>query len=97
VICGTVAANKISNDVYELTKMAVTENYRGKGIGRMLAEEAIRRIKNLGAKKIYLETSRELENALALYIKLGFKEIEYDTGNQTRYERPTIKMEIVLK
>jgi serine phosphatase RsbU (regulator of sigma subunit)/N-acetylglutamate synthase-like GNAT family acetyltransferase len=96
VICGTVAANKISNDVYELTKMAVTENYRGKGIGRMLAEESIRRIKNLGAKNIILETSRELETAYALYLKLGFKETEYDAGNQTRYQRPTIKMELVL-
>lgn len=97
VICGTVAANKVNGGVYELTKMAVTENYQGKGIGKKLAIETINRIKKLGAKKIYLETSRELENAVALYHKLGFKETEYGAGSQTRYERPTIKMELALK
>jgi serine phosphatase RsbU (regulator of sigma subunit)/ribosomal protein S18 acetylase RimI-like enzyme len=97
VICGTVAANKLGGDVFEITKMAVTENYQGKGIGRILAEETIERIKILGAKNIILETSRELETAYALYLKLGFKEINYDSENKTHYERPTIKMELVLK
>jgi serine phosphatase RsbU (regulator of sigma subunit)/GNAT superfamily N-acetyltransferase len=97
VICGTVAANKLGGDVYEISKMAVTENYRGKGIGKKLAVETIERIKKLGAKKIVLETNRKLETAYALYLKLGFREIDYDSENKTRYERPTIKMELTLK
>ncbi|MCI0473651.1 MAG: GNAT family N-acetyltransferase, partial [Ignavibacteria bacterium] len=97
VICGTVAANKHSSEVYEITKMAVTEDFRGKGIGKKLSEETIKKIKKLGAKKIVLETSRKLETAYALYLKLGFIETEYENGSETRYERPTLKMELTLK
>src|SRR5690242_4926797 len=40
-IVGTVALKYLSDGAYELTKMAVNENFRGKKIGRALAEAAI--------------------------------------------------------
>ena len=95
-ICGTVAVKRNSDSEYEMTKMAVSEEYQGKKIGKKLAKEAIKKAKSLGAAKIVLETSLRLEKAVKLYRKLGFEEVNYDTNTKTRYERPTIKMELKL-
>jgi len=96
-ICGTVAVKRNSDSEYEMTKMAVSEEYQGKKIGKKLAKEAIKKAKSLGAAKIVLETSLRLEKAVKLYRKLGFTEVDYDTNTKTRYERPTIKMELKFK
>jgi ribosomal protein S18 acetylase RimI-like enzyme len=93
VVCGTVAMIKINNDVFEMAKMAVLENFRGKKIGEKLALEAIERAKNTGAKKIILDTNRSLEAAINLYNKLGFTKCKDVTG-ENRYERETFRMEL---
>jgi len=54
LIVGTVALKLVSASVYELTKMAVDENFQGKKIGRALAEAAIARVKKSGGKKMVL-------------------------------------------
>ncbi|MFA5012740.1 MAG: GNAT family N-acetyltransferase [Ignavibacteria bacterium] len=95
-ICGTVAVKRINDAEYEMTKMAVSEEYQGKEIGKKLAKEAIKKAVSLGAVKIVLETSLKLEKAVKLYKKLGFEEVNYDANTKTRYERPTIKMELNL-
>jgi serine phosphatase RsbU (regulator of sigma subunit)/ribosomal protein S18 acetylase RimI-like enzyme len=92
-ICGTTAMNKISDEVFELSKMAVSENYQGRQIGKKIALEAIERAKSLGAKKIVLETNNMLNKAVNLYKKLGFTEVKYETDDKSLYERPTFKME----
>jgi N-acetylglutamate synthase-like GNAT family acetyltransferase len=91
-IVGTVALKFLSKDVYELTKMAVNENFQGKKIGRALAEAAIARARNSGAQKIILYSNTMLEPAIALYSKLGFQEIPVDGP----YKRTNIKMELVI-
>lgn len=72
--------------------MAVNENFRGKKIGRALAEAAIERARNSGARKIILYSNTLLEPAIALYTKLGFHEIPVDGP----YKRTNIKMELEL-
>ena len=91
-IVGTVALKYLSNNVYELTKMAVNESFQGKKIGRALAEAAIERARNSGARKIILYSNTLLEPAVALYTKLGFQEVRVDGP----YKRTNIKMELVL-
>lgn len=95
-VCGTVAVKRNSDVEFEMTKMAVAEKYQGIKIGKKLAKEAIRKAISLGATKIVLETSLKLENAVKLYKKLGFTEVNYETNTKTHYERPTIKMELKL-
>lgn len=53
--------------------IAVHPNYRGIGIGKRLLIENIKRLKDLGAKKIILEVKIDNFQALRLYQKLGFK------------------------
>jgi ribosomal protein S18 acetylase RimI-like enzyme len=46
---------------------------RGKGIGRALTEECIRRARRDGASVIALHTSPKMEVALAMYLRMGFR------------------------
>jgi DNA-binding MarR family transcriptional regulator/N-acetylglutamate synthase-like GNAT family acetyltransferase len=86
---GTCALIKMDNDMYELAKMAVSPKAKGKGIGFILGNASIAKAKELGAKKIYLESNTILKPAISLYHKLGFKKV---TGIPSPYERCNIQM-----
>lgn len=90
---GTCALIKIGDDVFELSKMAVTDMVKGKGIGYLLGVAAIDSARTAGAKRIYLESNTLLTPALSLYQKLGFKKI---AGKPSPYERSNIHMELLL-
>ena len=94
-ICGTCAIKRISKEIYELSKMAVGENFQGKQIGKKLALTAIGFAYEKGANKIVLETSPKLTAAINLYKKLGF-EILADSEKRN-YKRTLFKMELNLK
>lgn len=91
-IAGTVALKKVQPDVYEFTKMAVAEKFRGRKIGLALADAAIAKARGLGASKIILYSSSKLKPAIALYEKLGFIHVPVDGP----YKRSDVKMELNL-
>jgi GNAT superfamily N-acetyltransferase len=91
-MAGTVALKFVEPGVYEFTKMAVEEKFRGKKIGLALANAAIEKARHLGAVKIILYSNTLLEPAIALYRKIGFTEIPVDGP----YKRSNIKMELKL-
>lgn len=90
---GTSALKPMGNDAYELCKMGVSESARGLGIGLLIGEAAIIKARELGAKRVYLETNSSLTPALTLYAKLGFTRIENFTSP---YIRADVAMEIWL-
>jgi DNA-binding MarR family transcriptional regulator/predicted GNAT family acetyltransferase len=90
---GTCALIKIGNDTFELSKMAVSPEAKGKGIGWLLGNAAIEKAKKTGAKRLYLESNTILKPAINLYYKLGFKRIP---GTPSPYERSNISMEILF-
>lgn len=92
-IVGTASLLK-EHDIYELAKMAVTEDYKGKGIGNLLMEHCIAEAKKLGTKKLMLISNRSLTPALTMYEKYGFKEVPIE--EEMPYERGNIKMELVF-
>lgn len=78
---------------YELAKLAVDTSILRKGIGRKLCDAAIQKAKALGAKTLFLESNTRLKPAIALYHKLGFKELpEYHPA----YARGDIQMELSI-
>lgn len=91
---GVVGLRKIDNDVYEMIKMAVSEQYQGRGIGHILGVAIIEEAARLGARKVILYSNRSLKPALSLYHKLGFVEIPMEPDND--YLRSDIKMELLL-
>lgn len=91
-IAGTVGLKLSEPGVYEFTKMAVAEKFRGMKVGLALANAAIEKAKHLNAQKIILYSNTKQVPAIALYYKLGFVEVI----NDGLYERGNIKMELVL-
>ena len=91
-IVGTVALKYVEPGVYEFTKMAVDERFRGQKVGLALAETAIEKARSLGANRIILYSNTKLVPAISLYRKLGFVEIPVDGT----YQRSDIKMQLNL-
>lgn len=60
---------------YELAKLAVDAQIQGKGVGRRLCETVIDKARELGGKTLFLEGNTILVPSIALYRKLGFKEL----------------------
>ena len=79
---------------YELAKLAVGPKVQGKGIGVLLCEAVVNKAKELGGKRIFIESNTRLKPAIHIYHKLGFKELpEY----HTTYERGDIQMELMIE
>ena len=79
---------------YELAKLAVSPKVQGKGIGVLLCEAVVNKAKELGGKRIFIESNTRLKSAIHIYHKLGFKELpEY----HTTYERGDIQMELIIE
>jgi ribosomal protein S18 acetylase RimI-like enzyme/predicted transcriptional regulator len=90
---GTCALVKMDKGTFELAKMAVSPECRGKGIGYLLGRHMMDKAKELGGKKIYLESNTVLKPAIDLYYKLGFQKV---ARQPSPYERCNIQMECVL-
>jgi len=90
---GTCALVKRDETTFELSKMAVSPEAKGKGIGWLLGNAAIEKSKEAGFKRLYLESNTVLKPAINLYYKLGFKRI---AGKPSPYERSNVHMEIDL-
>jgi GNAT superfamily N-acetyltransferase len=78
---------------FELAKMAVSPQAKGKGIGWLLGKAIIKKAQSLNAQKIYLESNTVLKPAINLYHKLGFNKV---IGHSTPYKRCNIQMELIL-
>ncbi|WP_348797149.1 GNAT family N-acetyltransferase [Flavobacterium adhaerens] len=89
-IVGTVSLMKIDNTTFELTKMAVTQESQGLGIGKKLMNHCITKAQEKEIQKLIIYSNRKLESAIILYANFGFKEIPIEKGV---YERADIKME----
>ncbi len=91
---GTMALLPREKKIYELNKMAVKKDLRGKGIGHKLIQFIIDFAKNKKFKSVILYSNTVLKNSIHLYNKFGFKEI--DSEGSTPYRRSDIKMELIL-
>lgn len=92
-VIGTVAMIPMEEGCYELAKMAVSPHARGLGIGEQLGRAALDWARERGAPRVFLESNRRLQPALALYRKLGFVEV---IGPPSPYVRADVQMELEL-
>ena len=65
----------------EMKRLYVRPVHRGKGVGKKLAETAVEVAKELGYRRMYLDTLASMNDATKLYRLLGFKETEPYTYN----------------
>ncbi len=92
-IVGTVSLMKIDSTTYELSKMAVTDDVQGLGVGKKLMLHCLAVAEAKGIEKLILYSNRRLLPAIHLYEKFGFVEVPLEGGV---YERADIKMERIM-
>ena len=90
---GCCALVFVRPNVYEVAKMAVSEQYRGRGVGRHLLAYVIGQAQALGATLLTLVTNDKLANAIHLYESLGFRHLPPEPSP---YKRANVFMELPL-
>jgi putative acetyltransferase len=75
-LAGCVALHKFDNDICEMKRLYLRPKFRGKGLGRILAEAIIAEAHQIGYRRMRLDTvGPVMQDAVAMYRKLGFREI----------------------
>ena len=92
-VAGTLALMN-EEEGYELSKMAVSSKFQGLKIGQQLMQYSIHFARNKQWSKLLLYSNTILENAIYIYKKYGFKEVELETNSP--YNRSNIKMVLTL-
>ncbi|NIO03850.1 MAG: GNAT family N-acetyltransferase [Proteobacteria bacterium] len=72
-VAGCVALRKLEAKVCEMKRLFVRSQYKGQGLGRILAERIIDEASQLGYSFMWLDTFARLKEAMRLYESLGFK------------------------
>jgi ribosomal protein S18 acetylase RimI-like enzyme len=92
-IVGSAALMKEHDGEYELAKMAVATDYRGKGISKLLLEKCIGKATELKASKITLFSNHQLKAAIGLYEHYGFRHVPVV---DSPFATADVKMELIL-
>lgn len=71
--CGAVKT--LEPEVGEVKRMWLHPDLRGRGVGRKLLDALEREARALGHRVVRLDTSRHLDEAIALYRKAGYEEV----------------------
>jgi len=75
-VVGCVALHKLEPGICEMKRLYLRPQARGKGFGRILADRIITEARHIGYPRIRLDTVEPvMKDAVAMYRKLGFKEI----------------------
>jgi putative acetyltransferase len=75
-LAGCVALHKWDNGICEMKRLYLRPSFRGKGLGRAIAEKIITDARSIGYQRMRLDTIEPLmKDAVEMYRKLGFREI----------------------
>jgi GNAT superfamily N-acetyltransferase len=93
---GCCALLRMSENEFEVAKMAVTPSSRGAGVGRQLLLAVIDAARASGIGRLYLETNHTLTPAIRLYESLGFRHLDPERITPSPYARADVYMELKL-
>lgn len=75
-IIGSYGLYKITDSICELRKMYIYKEYQGRGLGKLLMNDAFECAKKSGFTEMQLETNSKLVEAIGMYKKYGFEIFE---------------------
>ncbi len=76
-LAGCIALRKIRATTCEMKRLFLRPEFRGRGLGRVLVERIIEEARQIGYTQMCLDTlPGRMDQAIALYKSIGFKEIE---------------------
>ncbi|QMV19624.1 GNAT family N-acetyltransferase [Granulicella sp. 5B5] len=93
---GCVALIPMGEEVFELSKMAVSPRAQGKGIGRQLLLRCLAEAREMGAKSLFLGSNSKLKNAVHLYESVGFRHVPEAELPPMDYARADVFMDLKL-
>lgn len=75
-VAGCVALHRLEDGICEMKRLYLRPQFRGKGIGRALADRIISEARQIGYQRMRLDTVEPvMKDAVEMYRRLGFKEI----------------------
>ena len=75
-LAACVALHKLDAEICEMKRLYLRPQFRGKGLGRILAHRIIADARQIGYRRMRLDTVEPvMKDAVAMYRKFGFKEI----------------------
>lgn len=93
-LIGTCAVVPHGVEGWELAKLAVSSEFRGRGIARQLVERCITHAREQEAQRVFLVSNSQLQAALRLYESCGFT---YCAAPEVKeYENEDVHMELRL-
>lgn len=85
---GVGCLKRLEPGVGEVQRMYVPPTYRGKGVGRAIANRLIDDARSIGYRRLRLESLEFLDAAHSLYRSVGFHQIDPYAGNSMESYQP---------
>lgn len=83
--CGVFPTVGLPKDCAEIVKLYIKKEVRGLHIGFQLLEKCAHAAQEMGYKSLYLETLPELDKAVSLYERCGYKLLEKPLGESGHF------------
>jgi len=76
---GSLAGLPSSEGKGEIRDLVIEERFRGRGLGKLLLKECLKKAREFGYQTVYLETTPQMEYAQRLFRNFGFRAIREKT------------------
>ncbi|MCH3987399.1 MAG: GNAT family N-acetyltransferase [Lachnospiraceae bacterium] len=81
---GCAALSRLGGDCCEIKRLYIRPEYRGRHLSRMLCDKVIQDAKEIGYKRMRLDTFPFMKSAIRLYESYGFHYIEKYNDNPAK-------------